>query len=131
MHSLFLFGQDRGSIHGDTITGIGTDGRGMIRSGALGIHSGIPAGIRVGDLVGARAGILAGGVLVGDRAGVLATSMWTLLRELGNLHPQDLISGLRTALDSGLVVPVADRAFPATGLQHLPAMGAYLLPALQ
>lgn len=122
MHSLFPFGQDRGSIHGDTITGIGTDGRGMIRSGALGIHSGIPAGIRVGDLVGDRAG---------DRAGVRATSMWTLLRELGNLHPQDLISGLRTALDSGLAVPVADRALPATGLQHLPAMGAYLLPALQ
>lgn len=99
----------------------------MIRSGALGIHSGIPAGIRVGDLVGVRAG----GVLAGDRAGVRATSMWTLLRELGNLHPLDLISGLRTALDSGLVVPVADRALPATGLQHLPAMGAYLLPALQ
>ncbi len=103
MHSLFPFGQDRGFIHGDTITGIGTDGRGMIRSGALGIHSGIPAGIRVGDLVGVRAG----GVLVGDRAGVRATSMWTLLRELGNLHPPDLISGLRTALDSELAVDLA------------------------
>lgn len=87
-------------IRWGTITGIGTGGRGMTRSG---IRSGIPGGDCIA-LTGTIIGVIGAlGDLVGDRV----MSMWTQLQELGNLHPQDLISGLRTVRDSGLAVAPA------------------------